>query len=148
MPQEHKKEIYGAHSSYTKDLGIPESIPLPKRKDWRRIGGDAQCRVDGDQGSLSFNFKSTLVLESSILGKGVRMLDTSGLDFVSPFAGSMGDLLMAVEEDREQLVSGRRNLSTIRTILAEDESAGSGCEWVLCSELWNADDADSADVRG
>jgi predicted dehydrogenase len=102
-----------------------------------------QCRVDGDKGSLVFDFHSTLVLESSILGKetyipplggvgGGYTLDTSGLNYVSSHSGSMGDFLMAIEEDREPLVSGRRNLSTIRTILAEDESARSGGRWVTC----------------
>jgi len=43
----------------------------------------------------------------------------------------MGDFLIAIEEDREPLVSGRRNLATIRTILAEDESAKVGGRWVV-----------------
>ncbi len=97
--------------------------------------GGVQCRVDGNKGSLTFDFDNTLMLESSILGKGTLTLDTSGLSFVSSHCGSMGDFLMAIEEDREPLVSGRRNLSTIRTILAEDESAKSGGRWVLCSEM-------------
>ena len=90
-----------------------------------------QCRVDGDKGSLVFDFNSTLTLESSILGKGVCTLDTSGLNYVSSHCGSMGDFLIAIEEDREPLVSGRRNLATIRTILAEDESAKVGGRWVV-----------------
>ena len=90
-----------------------------------------QCRVDGDKGSLVFDFNSTLTLESSILGKGVCTLDTSGLNYVSSHCGSMGDFLIAIEEDREPLVSGRRNLATIRTILAEDESARVGGKWIV-----------------
>jgi predicted dehydrogenase len=42
---------------------------------------DVQCRVDGDKGSLVFDFHSTLVLESSILGKESHTLDTSGLNY-------------------------------------------------------------------
>ena len=44
--------------------------------------------------------------------------------------GPMGDLLLSVEEEREPLVSARRNLATIRHILAEDESARRGGVWV------------------
>ncbi len=88
-----------------------------------------QCRVDGDQGSLVFDFNDTLQLESSRLGEGVRTLDTSGLTYVDPHCGSMGDFLIAIEEDREPLVSGRNNLATIRTILAEDKSARAGGKW-------------------
>jgi predicted dehydrogenase len=95
--------------------------------------GGVQCRVDGSKGSLTFDFGSRLILESSVLGKGARMLDTSGSKFVSSFAGSMGDFLMAIEQDTEPMVSGQRNLSTIRTILAEDESARSRGQWVRCS---------------
>ncbi len=94
--------------------------------------GGVQCRVDGDKGSLIFDFGSNLTLESSELGEGTYMLDTSGLNFVSSFAGSMGDFLMALEADTEPMVSGRRNLSTIRTIMAEDESARAGGKWVHC----------------
>ena len=92
------------------------------------IGG-VQCRVDGDKGSLAFDFHSSLIMESSILGKKCE-LDTSGLDFVSSHCGSMADFLIAIEEDKEPMVSGRRNLPTIRTILAEDESARAGGKWV------------------
>jgi len=91
-----------------------------------------QCRVDGGKGSLVFDFHSTLVLEASILGKETHTLDTSGLNYISSHSGSMGDFLLAIEEDREPLVSGRRNLATIRTILAEDESARLGGRWVTC----------------
>ena len=45
----------------------------------------------------------------------------------------MADFLIALEEDTEPMVSGQRNLPTIRAILAEDESARSGGEWVPCS---------------
>ena len=94
--------------------------------------GGVQCRVDGDKGSLTFDFGSDLMLESTELGEGTYMLDTSGLNFVSSFAGSMGDFLIALEADTEPMVSGRRNLSTIRTILAEDESARAGGKWIHC----------------
>lgn len=92
--------------------------------------GGVQCRVDGNKGSLSFDFGSSLLMESSELGYGQYMLNTSGSNFVSSFAGSMGDFLIALENDTEPMVSGRRNLSTIRTILAEDESARSGGKWI------------------
>jgi len=92
--------------------------------------GSVQCRADGDKGSLVFDFENTLVLESSMLGEEPRTIDTSDLNFVSSHCGSMADILIAIEEDREPLVSGRRNLATIRTILAEDESARLGGKWI------------------
>jgi len=92
--------------------------------------GSVQCRVDGDKGSLVFDFGSKLMLESSNLGRESYILDTSGLNYVSSHCGSMGDFLISIEEDREPLVSGRRNLPTIRTIIAEDESAKSGGKWI------------------
>jgi len=93
--------------------------------------GGSQCRVDGDKGSIVFDFwGSWLNLESHLLGKGVFTLDTSKLHYPESFCGSMGDFLIALEEDREPLVSGRSNLATIRTILAEDQSARAGGEWV------------------
>lgn len=92
--------------------------------------GCFQCRVDGDKGSLLFDFWNSLKLDSAVLGEGIRDLDTSEIRLADSFCGSMGDFLAAVEEDREPLVSGRRNLATIRTILAEDESARTGGEWV------------------
>lgn len=94
--------------------------------------GGVRCRIDGDKGSLTFDFDTHLTLESARLGGGPRSLDTSGLTFVSSFAGSMGDLLLAIEEGREPLVSGRRNLATIRTVLAEDASAREGGAWLPC----------------
>lgn len=92
-----------------------------------------RCRVDGDQGSLVFDFADCLRLESSLLGEDVRKLEVSAIDYPSSFCGSMGDFLAAIEEGREPLVSARRNLPTIRTILAEDESTRAGGNWVACA---------------
>jgi len=92
-----------------------------------------QCRIDGHKGSMTFDFASNLVLQSTELGKETYTLDTSGLNFISSFAGSMGNFLMALEADTEPMVSGRQNLSTIRTIMAEDKSARAGGEWVHCT---------------
>lgn len=94
------------------------------------LGGN-RCRIDGDQGSLIFDFAGkSIALESKILGPGVRMLDTSSLDYLESICGSMGDFLIALEEGREPTVSGRRNLTTIQTVMAEIESVNSGGKWV------------------
>lgn len=92
--------------------------------------GGVQCRIDGNKGSLKFNFHNELCID---FGKGPLMLDTKELNFVSSHCGSMADFLIAIEEDKEPSVSGRRNLQTIITILAEDESAKAGGKWVYCS---------------
>jgi predicted dehydrogenase len=95
--------------------------------------GGVRCRIDGDKGSLDFNFwGASLLLESQVLGKGQRRLDLSALDYPDSFSGSMGDFLLAIEEGREPMVSGRRNLPTIRTVLAQEESAKAGGKWVSC----------------
>lgn len=88
------------------------------------------CRIDGDKGSLTFDFHKELFID---LGEGPLLLDTDGLNFVSSHCGSMADFLIAIEKDKEPTVSGRSNLQTIITILAEDESARSGGKWVCCS---------------
>jgi len=91
-----------------------------------------ECRVDGDEGSLVFDFQKTLALESRRLEGGPRRIDFAQGGWVSSFAGSMGDFLAAIEQDREPAVSGRANLATIRTILAEQVSARAGGVWVTC----------------
>jgi predicted dehydrogenase len=95
--------------------------------------GGVRCRIDGDKGSVAFDFwASTLTLDSQVLGGGPRRMNISGASYVDSFAGSMGDFLLAIEEGREPMVSGRRNLPTIRTVLAQDESARAGGRWVAC----------------
>jgi predicted dehydrogenase len=90
-----------------------------------------RCRVDGDAGSVVFDFAGEeILLESARLGHGVRRLDTTGMDWPDALCGSMGDLLLSIEEGREPLVSGRRNLPTVRTVFAEIESARDGGSWV------------------
>jgi predicted dehydrogenase len=95
--------------------------------------GGVECRIDGSKGSMTFDFNSSLILDSNVLGKGHCQLDLSGSNFVSSHAGSMSDFLIAIEEDKEPSVSGRRNLATIQTVIAEDKSAKLGGKWVLCS---------------
>lgn len=94
--------------------------------------GGVRCRVDGDRGSLVFDFDRHLTVESAELGGGPRELDVTGLRYASSFAGSMGDFLLAIEEGREPTVSARRNLATVRTFMAEDASARAGGAWMAC----------------
>ncbi|MCC6727706.1 MAG: Gfo/Idh/MocA family oxidoreductase [Chthonomonadales bacterium] len=89
------------------------------------------CRIDGDGGSLVFDlWGTTITLDSVRLEGGPRRIDLAPLGLPPSFAGSMGDFLAAVEEGREPEVSGRRNLATIRTIIAEHASARAGGVWV------------------
>ena len=92
--------------------------------------GGLNCRIDGSKGSILFQLWGELQMESELLGEGVRKLDTTGLNYQQSWCGTMGDLLISIEENREPLVSGRRNLTTIKTILAEDESARAGGKWI------------------
>ncbi len=96
--------------------------------------GGVECRIDGDKGSIKFDFNSNLIIDSKVLGKGALKLDISGSSFFNSHAGSMGDFLLAIEEDKEPSVSGKNNLATIRTVIAEDKSAKLGGRWIMCSE--------------
>jgi len=95
--------------------------------------GGVQCRVDGPKGSIVFDFDNVLTIQSTDLGKEPRLLDTAGLKFISSFAGSMGDFLMSIEEGCEPMVSARKNLATIRTVLAEARSTRAGGQWMSCT---------------
>ncbi len=97
--------------------------------------GGTRCRVDGSEGSVVFDFHDNLLLESKVLGDGIREIKGADLDFPSSWCGTMGDFLISIEDDREPLVSARRNLPTIRTIFAEEQSARSGGKWVECGGM-------------
>jgi predicted dehydrogenase len=90
------------------------------------------CRVDGDKGSIAFDWHSWMRIDSRELGGGPKNLMVDDAEYAESFAGSMGDFLLAIEAGREPLVSGRRNLATIRTITAEHQSALNGGIWVDC----------------
>jgi predicted dehydrogenase len=87
------------------------------------------CRVDGDGGSLLFDLHGDrLVLDSAALGGGPRQVVFDEL--LPSMCGTMGDLLISIEEGREPQVSARRNLATIRHVLAEQRSACQGGAWI------------------
>ncbi len=90
-----------------------------------------RCRVDGDEGSLRFGLWSGgIELTSRRIGPDPVTVDTESMQLLPSQAGAMGDLLLAIEEDREPLVSARRNLDTIRHVLADERSAKAGGQWV------------------
>jgi predicted dehydrogenase len=90
-----------------------------------------KCRIDGDKGSLVFDlYGDHLEIQCHRLGDEILALDTSREKRWSSFAGPMGDLLRSIEEHREPQTSARKNLQTIRHVLAEAESARSGGKWV------------------
>ena len=88
------------------------------------------CRIDGDRGSIMFDFDTRLTLQSELLGPDVHELDMTGLPIGRSFGGSMCDVLMAIEDGREPMVSARDNMATVRTIKAEEASAAEGGVWV------------------
>jgi hypothetical protein len=92
--------------------------------------GSRRCRIDGDRGSVIFDLSQEfLQLDSRELGRGPLALDLSGVEMPRSQAGSMGDLLISVEEGREPQVSPRRNLATMRQVLAEEECVSQGGAW-------------------
>jgi hypothetical protein len=44
-------------------------------------------------------------------------------------AGSMGDLLLSIEQHREPLVSARRNLVTLNAVFFDQKSSEQGGVW-------------------
>ena len=89
------------------------------------------CRVDGDAGSVIFSLYGTeLTLHCKETGDEPCEIDLGGKLLASSFSGPMGDLLISIEQGREPVTSGRRNLPTIRQVLAEDRSAKAGGEWI------------------
>ncbi len=93
--------------------------------------GGVRCRVDGDAGSAAFEFWGPLALESRQLAVPVEVA-VPKVEYFESFVGSMGDFLAALEEGTEPTVSGRENLATIGTVLAQQESAEAGGRWVSC----------------
>lgn len=90
-----------------------------------------RCRIDGDEGSIVFDLDGSILrFQSKQLGEDIYVLNAGPTEWVSSFRGPMGDLLLSIEEGREPLVSARRNMATIRHILAEDKSARAGGVWV------------------
>ena len=88
------------------------------------------CRIDGDEGSLVFDFAGGhILLDSRKLGQQLHTIDTSAMTWMDSLCGSMGDLLLAIEGNRQPLVSGRDNLKTMDIIFAEIQSAKSGGNW-------------------
>ncbi len=90
-----------------------------------------ECRVEGDRGSLLFSVWGTgLILDSQEVPGGPYRLALEGVLLPGSFCGPMGDFLASVEKGREPTVSARRNLATLRQVLAEHRSAQEGGIWV------------------
>jgi predicted dehydrogenase len=93
--------------------------------------GSNRCRIDGSKGSLLFDFAAEqLTIDSQLLDRGALRLSATNMNWPHALCGSMGDFLIAIEEGREPLVSGRRNLPTIQTVMAEIESARKDGQWI------------------
>lgn len=93
--------------------------------------GCTRCRVDGDAGSIVFDlYKTELTIHSEQTGDEPCEIDLGGRQLASSFSGPMGDLLISIEDGCEPMTSARRNLATMRHVLAEDRSAKDGGVWI------------------
>lgn len=112
------------------DFG-PEGTGLIVHNELHRGGLKAnQIRIEGELGTLVFPLWSNLVtLRSERLGSEPVSVDCAPAGFLDSFAGPMADLLISLETGREPEISARRNLATIRQILAEDASARNQASW-------------------
>lgn len=89
-----------------------------------------QARIEGDAGTLLFSlWGDTLTLRSDRIGPGPVTVAGKPEGFLSSFCGPMADLQLSLEENREPRISARRNLATIRQVLAEHASAAQGGAW-------------------
>lgn len=89
------------------------------------------CRLDGDLGSVTFGiWDRTLHLQCEATGPDPVELDVSPLARVESVAASMANLLIALEEGHEPMVTADGNLPTMATVFAEYTSAQRGGEWV------------------
>jgi predicted dehydrogenase len=100
-------------------------------------GAGAMVRVVGDVRTTTpscpfWVHGSAGTLRGSLLGKdfleldegdGPRRFPLEGAWFVDGFAGAMGELMCAVEEDRDPYNSARHNLATLRLLDAASRSA-------------------------
>ena len=76
--------------------------------------------IDGDQGLIQKVDERRLNLTSVQTGGAIVQKQLAPIDTM---AASMGDLLDAIQNDREPSSSGRRNLATMRTVFAACRSA-------------------------
>jgi predicted dehydrogenase len=82
---------------------------------------DMSIVVDGDEGSILGNFNSVTLDRKD--GTKIEQTPTSKW-FPDAFLGPMADLMDAITENREPIVSGRSNLGTMKLLLGALESAG------------------------
>jgi predicted dehydrogenase len=91
----------------------------------------AMCRIDGDEGSLVFPMSGDYVeIYSARLNHEPARLDLSTLNLSHSMAGSMGDLLLSIEQNREPLVSARRNLATLNAVFSDQKSSEQHGVWL------------------
>jgi predicted dehydrogenase len=90
------------------------------------------CRIDGDEGSIQFELSGSLLeIQSKQLGEGVKSIEIAPTQLLPSQCGAMGDLMIAIEDGREPFVSARRNVATMRQVLAEQASIRAGGAWQL-----------------
>jgi predicted dehydrogenase len=100
-----------------------------------RVVGDVRTRVPacpfwvhGTEGTIRGSILGRDFLELE-RGEVTSRFALDGAWFVDGFAGAMGELLCAVEEDREPSNSARDNLATLRMTQAAKTSAEQGGAW-------------------
>jgi predicted dehydrogenase len=113
------------------DFGAGLTAQFVHHETLRSYSSEVECRVDGDRGTVVFDFWADRIrLESRVLGERRYEFDLSDCAYGSSFAGSIADFLLAVETGREPAVSARRNLPTMRTSFAELKSTHAGGAWI------------------
>lgn len=89
-----------------------------------------RCRIDGDAGSLIYDFAGKeMLLSCREYPSGVR-IDTAGCSFPESICGSTGEFLLALEEGRESVLSIQQHLPVMRVLDAQVRSVKLG-QWQI-----------------
>jgi hypothetical protein len=132
--------VISVHASDHRTPGQPDSAKNPWSATVRIDtveGAGALLRIVGNVVTSSpgcpFWIHGTRgTIRGSLLGRDFVELDADGVIrqfplegawFVDGFAGAMGELMCAIDEDREPFNSARNNLATLRLVLAARASA-------------------------
>ncbi|MEM7034143.1 MAG: Gfo/Idh/MocA family oxidoreductase [Chloroflexota bacterium] len=89
--------------------------------------------LDGTEGSITAS--QTELLVSRTDSEEQTVINIEGSWFPEAFGGSMGEMMLAVHEDREPTTSGRDNLNAIKIAYAAVESSNTGEAVSLLSDV-------------
>lgn len=92
-----------------------------------KFGSQESISISGSEGAFRASGSNCACDRISLFSKGTESHPKlEGKWFVEGFAGTMGELLCAIEEDREPVNSARNNIGSLQTCFAAIQSANTG----------------------